>query len=93
MMFFSTVPGLNFDMCMISTRIKTIYPLDTIVEYPAISGMANFRSCLETAGLPEEVCQVIMASWQGSAQQRYEDHGKYGRVGVFNGRSVHFQPL
>ena len=25
MMFFSTVPGLNFDMCMISTRIKTIY--------------------------------------------------------------------
>ena len=28
MMFFSTVPGLNFDMCMISTRIKTIYPSD-----------------------------------------------------------------
>ena len=24
-MFFSTVPGLNFDMCMISARIKTIY--------------------------------------------------------------------
>ena len=43
-----------------------------IVENPAISGMANFRSCLETAGLPEEVCQVIMASWQGSTQQRYE---------------------
>ena len=27
-MFFSTVPDLNFDMCIISTRIKTIYPLD-----------------------------------------------------------------
>ena len=40
-----------------------------IVENPAISGMANFRSRLETAGLPEEVCQVIMA---GSTQQRYE---------------------
>ena len=25
---FSTVPGLNFDMCMISTRNKTIYPSD-----------------------------------------------------------------
>ena len=26
---FSTVPGLNFNMSIISTRIKTIYPLDT----------------------------------------------------------------
>ena len=37
MMFFSTVPGLNFNMCMISTRIRTIYPgglafQDTTVE-------------------------------------------------------------
>ena len=24
--FFPTVPGLNFDMCMISTRIKTHLP-------------------------------------------------------------------
>ena len=30
MMFFSAVPGLNFDMCMISTRIKTIYPSDIL---------------------------------------------------------------
>ena len=30
MMFFSTVPGLNFDICMISTRIKTIYPSDIL---------------------------------------------------------------
>ena len=26
-LFLSTVPGLNFDMCMISTRIKTPSPL------------------------------------------------------------------
>ena len=32
MMFFSTVPGLNFDMCMISTRIKTIYPSDNSLK-------------------------------------------------------------
>ena len=36
MMFFSTVPGLNFDMCMIPTRIKIIYPSDIIhIEWSA----------------------------------------------------------
>ncbi len=28
--FFSTVPGKNFDLCIISTRTKTHYPLEKI---------------------------------------------------------------
>ena len=31
--FISTVPGLNFDMCMISTRIKIIYPSDSSTHF------------------------------------------------------------
>ena len=42
------------------------------VEDPSSSGMASFRSRIEAAGIPEDVCQIIMASWRGSTQQRYE---------------------
>ena len=30
--FHSTIPGLNFDMCMISTRIKAYFPLGEFVR-------------------------------------------------------------
>ena len=52
-----------------------------LVDYPArlpalpttiFLPFAPEESRLETAGLPEEVCQVIMASWRESTQQRYE---------------------
>ncbi len=42
------------------------------LENPSSSGMADFGSRLETAGIPEEVCQIVMASWRGSTQKRYE---------------------
>ena len=42
------------------------------VEDPSSSGMASFRSRIEAAGIPEDVCQIIMASWRGSSQQRYK---------------------
>ena len=42
------------------------------MEDPSSSGMASFRSRIEAAGIPEDVCQIIMASWRGSTQQRYE---------------------
>ncbi len=34
--------------------------------------MADSGSHLKTAGIPEEVCQIVMASWQVSTQKRYE---------------------
>ena len=62
-------PNDNFP----STRPRGSTPIG---ENRAISSMANFRSRLDTAGLPEVVCQVIMASWQKSTQQRFEGSWK-----------------
>ena len=33
------------------------------MENSSVSRVANFRTCLKTAGIPEEVSKVLMASW------------------------------
>ena len=40
----------------------------------SIGGLTNFWACLETAGVPEDVCQIHMASRPAGIhmQQRYE---------------------
>ena len=42
------------------------------MENPSVGGLADFKARLQAAGLPEEVCQVLMASSWGSTQKRYE---------------------
>ncbi len=59
--FFSTVPGMNFDLCIISTRSKHIYPSEkysTSSEVPQ-----NHNHLPSTVSLLATICQVRFALW------------------------------
>ena len=64
MMFFSTVPGLNFDMCMISARIKTIYALEIIhIELSATKSqkLKHFQKIIITSKSKQDYYCVLEA--------------------------------
>ena len=52
---FASIPVNNFPSFQSGRSSST-------VENPSVGGLADFKARLQAAGLPEEVCQVLMAS-------------------------------
>ena len=62
---FASIPVNNFPSFQSGRHSST-------VENPSVGSLVDFRTLRQASGLPEEVCQVLIASWRGSTQKRYE---------------------